>query len=266
MALVVTDNRKPEDKLRFYQCGFCTASLLVDGRNCRKSRDKQGNFSHCVLDEAAWYRGSFSIGKLSKPCCGPCLAAWPSWKTKQVNKASNHFWKHSHQICDGCVVTSEIEGVAVAADAPGVAAPAAAPTPQQPPPPPQPPINHAMQQLRTMENKVAVLEAQIGEMQVASEVMSEKFEERMIKMQLALEAKMDEQEQRMSVRMDMRDDKVAELEVQVAMMSKTIDAQDDCEDAYVVPQKETGLQWHNVKSSDPHDEERLPHDCARMMQ
>ena len=110
-----------------------------------------------------------------------------------------------------------------------------------------------------METKVAVLEAQVGEM-------SEKLEVRMIKMQLALEAKMDEQEQRMSVRMDMRDDKVAELEVQVAMMSKTIDAQDDCEDAYVVPQKETGLQWHNVKSSDPHDEERLPHDCARMMQ
>ena len=103
---------------------------------------------------------------------------------------------------------------------------------------------------------MAVLEAQIGEMQVACEVMSEKFEERMIKMQLALEAKMDEQEQRMSVRMDMRDDKVAELEVQVEMMSKTIDAQDNCEDA---------VQWHNVKSSNPHDEERLPHDCGRMM-
>ena len=156
-------------------------------------------------------------------------------------------------------MTLEIEGVAVAADAPGVAAPAAAPTPQQPPPPPQPPINHAMQQLRIMETKVAVLEAQVGEM-------SEKFEVRMIKMQLALEAKMDEQEQRMSVRMDMRDDKVAELEVQVAMMSKTIDAQDDCEAAYVVPQKEKTLHWHKLTSSDPHDEERLPHDCARMMQ
>ena len=162
-------------------------------------------------------------------------------------------------------MTSEIEGVAVAADAPGVAAPAAAPTPQQPPPPPQPPINHAMQQLRTMENKVAVLEAQVGEMQVASEVMSQKFEETMVNMQLAMEAKMDEQEQRMSVRMDMRDDNVAELEAQVEMMSKTIDAQDNCEDAYFVPHEETGVQWHNVKSSNPHDEERLPHDCGRMM-
>jgi len=205
------------------------------------------------------------------------MAGWPSWTTKQAHKVAN-FWKHSHQICDDCVVTLEIAGapaiavaagapvVAVAADAPGVAAPAAAPTPQQPPPPPQPPINHAMQQLRIMETKVAVLEAQVGEMQVASEVMSEKFEVRMIKMQLALEAKMDEQEQRMSVRMDMRDDKVAELEVQVAMMSKTIDAQDDCEAAYVVPQKEKTLHWHKLTSSDPHDEERLSHDCARMMQ
>ena len=278
MALVVTDDRKPEDRVAFYQCGFCTASLFVDGRNCRKSRDNQGNFNHCVLDEAAWYKGSFSIGKNAKPCCNSCMAAWPSWKTKQANKVRYHFWKHSHQICDGCVVTSEIAGapaiavaagapvVAVAADAPGVAAPAAAPTPQQPPPPPQPPnFNHAMQHLRTMENKVAVLEAQIGEMQVASEVMSQKFEETMVNMQLAMEAKMDEQEQRMSVRMDMRDDNVAELEAQVEMMSKTIDAQDNCEDAYFVPHEETGVQWHNVKSSNPHDEERLPHDCGRMM-
>jgi len=231
MALVVIDNRKPEDKLRFYQCGYCTASLLVDCRNCRTSTDKSGNLGHCFLDETAWYKGGFSIGQLSKPCCGPCLAAWPNWQTKQVNKASNHFWKHQHQICEGCVVTLEIEGVAVAADEPGVAAPAAAPTPQQPPPPPQPPINHAMQQLRIMETKVAVLEAQVGEM-------SEKFQVSMIKMQLALEVKMEEQEQRMSVRMDMRDDKVAELEVEIVTMSKTIDAQDGCDAAYIVPQKE----------------------------
>ena len=173
-------------------------------------------------------------------------------------------------------MTSEIEGVAVAADAPGVAAPAAAPTPQQPPPPPQPPINHAMQQLRIMETKVAVLEAQVGEMQVASEVMSEKFEERMIKMQLALEAKMDEQEQRMTVRMDMRDDTVAVLEAQVEMMSKTIeelqlaleekgDRQENCEDAYEMPHEELKVQWHQVKSSTQQDEERLPHDSGRMM-
>ena len=56
-------------------------------------------------------------------------------------------------------------------------------------------------------------------------------------MKSELEAKMYEQGQRMSVRIDMHDDKVAELEVQVAMMSKTIDAQDECEDAYVVPHK-----------------------------
>ena len=60
---------------------------------------------------------------------------------------------------------------------------------------------------------------------------------RLIKMQSELEAKMYEQGQRMSVRIDMHDGKVAELEVQVAMMSKTIDAQDECEDAYVVPHK-----------------------------
>ena len=41
MALVVIDHRKPEDKWRFFQCGFCAASLLVDCRNCRRSRDKK---------------------------------------------------------------------------------------------------------------------------------------------------------------------------------------------------------------------------------
>jgi len=84
--------------------------------------------------------------------------------------------------------------------------------------------------------------------------MRENFEMRIIKMQLELEAKMYEQAQKMSMRMDMHDDQVAELEVQVAMMSKTIDAQDDCEDAYVVPHKDTGLHWHKLKSADPHDE------------
>ena len=121
-----------------------------------------------------------------------------------------------------------------------------------------------------METKVAVLEAQIGEMQVASEVISQKFEETMVKMQLAMEAKMDAQEQRMSVRMDMRDDNVAVLEAQVEMMSKTIeemqlameekrDAQEDCEDAQFiqVPHEQTGVQWHNIKSSNPSDDERL---------
>ena len=72
---------------------------------------------------------------------------------------------------------------------------------------------------------------------------------RIIKMQLELEAKMYEQAQKMSVRMDMHDDKVAELEVQVAMMSKTIDAQDDCEDAYVVPHKAISLYWHKFESA-----------------
>jgi hypothetical protein len=276
----------PEDRVAFYQCGFCSASLLVDGRNCRKSRDSQGNFNDCVLEEAAWYKGSFSLGKNAKPCCTSCIQPWTSWKTRQANKVAR-FWKHSHQICDGCIVTLEIAGapaiavaagapvVAVAADAPGVAAPAAAPTPQPPPPPLQPPnFNQAVQHLRTMETKVAVLEAQIGEMQVASEVMSQKFEETMVNMQLGMEAKMDAQEQRMSVRMDMRDDIVAVLEAQVEMMSKTIeelqlameekrDAQDNCEAAQF--DEETGVQWHNVKSSSPHDEDRIPHDCGRMM-
>ena len=174
------------------------------------------------------------------------------------------------------MVTLEIEGVAVAADAPGVAAPAAAPTPQQPPPPPQPPINHAMQQLRIMETKVAVLETQIGEIVATSEVMSQTCEERMIKMQLAMDAKMDEQEQRMTVRMDMRDDTVAVLEAQVDLMSKTIeelqlaleekgDRQENCEDAYEMPQEELKVQWNQVKSSTQQDEERLPHESGRMM-
>ena len=74
-------------------------------------------------------------------------------------------------------------------------------------------------------------------MQVAFDKKPENLEMRLIKMQSELEAKMYEQGQRMSVRIDMHDDKVAELEVQVAMMSKTIDAQDECEDAYVVPHK-----------------------------
>ena len=277
----------PGNRVAFYQCGFCSASLQVDCRNCRNSRDSRGNFSDCVLDEVAWYKGSFSIGKHGKPCCTSCMAGWPSWTTNQAHKVA-FFWKHSHQICDDCVVTLEIAGApaiavaagapvgAIAADAPGVAAPAAAPTPHQPPPPRQPPINHAMQQLRIMETKVAVLEAQVGEIQLVSAVMSQKFEETMVKLQLDMEAKMEAQEQRMSVRMDTCDDTVAVLEAQVEMMSKTIeelqlaleekrDRQENCEDAYEMPHEEIGVQWHKVKSSSPHDEERLPHDSGRMM-
>ena len=123
MALVVLDHRKPDDKSKFFQCGFCDASLWVDCRNCCRSRDKRGNLAHCRVEETAWYRGGFSLGKLSKPCCGPCLEPWPDWRTRQENKASNNFWKHPHQICGECVVTLEIEGVAVAVDAAGVAAP-----------------------------------------------------------------------------------------------------------------------------------------------
>ena len=93
-----------------------------------------------------------------------------------------------------------------------------------------------------------------------------------------MEAKMDAQEQRMSVRMDMRDDNVAVLEAQIEVMSKTIeelqltieekrDAQEDREDAQFiqVPHEQTGVQWHNIKSSNPHDEERIPHELGRMM-
>ena len=178
------------------------------------------------------------------------------------------------------MVTLEIEGVAVAVDAAGVAAPAAAPMPQQPPPPPHPPGNHAMQQRDIMETEVTVLETQSREIVATSEVMSRTCEERMIKMQLALEVKMDEQEQRMTVRMDMRDDTVAMLEAQVEMMSKTIeelqlaleekgDRQENCEEAYEMPQEELKVQWNKVKSSTQQDEERIgeriPHENGRMM-
>ena len=174
------------------------------------------------------------------------------------------------------MVTLEIEGVAVAVDAAGVAAPAAAPMPQQPPPPPHPPGNHAMQQRDIMETKVTVLETQSREIVATSEVMSRTCEERMIKMQLALEVKMEEQEQRMTVRMDIRDDHIAMLEREVETMSKTIeelqlaleekgDRQENCEEAYEMPQEELKVQWNQVKSSTQQDEERLPHETGRMM-
>ena len=74
----------------------------------------------------------------------------------------------------------------------------------------------------------------------------------------------------------MRDDTVAVLEAQVEMMSKTIDElqlaleekgdrQENCEDAYEMPQEELKVQWNQVKSSTQQDEERLPHDSGRMM-
>ena len=178
------------------------------------------------------------------------------------------------------MVTLEIEGVAVAVDAAGVAAPAAAPMPQQPPPPPHPPGNHAMQQRDIMETKVTVLETQSREIVATSEVMSRTCEERMIKMQLALEVKMEEQEQRMTVRMDIRDDHIAMLEREVETMSKTIeelqlaleekgDRQENCEEAYEMPQEELKVQWNKVKSRTQQDEERIgeriPHENGRMM-
>ena len=193
----------PDDRVVYYQCGFCSAFLVVDGRGCQNTRDCQGNLNDCLPEEVAWYKASFSIGKHGKPCCTSCIQAWSTWKTKQANKVAR-FMKYGNQICEGCTVTLQIAGapaVAVAADAPGVAAPAAAPTPQPmqfaPPPPPPPPqpqnFNQAMLNLRTVETKVAVLEAQVGEMQVATEAMSQKFEETMVEMQLAMEAKMDAQ-------------------------------------------------------------------------
>ena len=282
----------PEDRVAFYQCGFCSASLLVDGRNCRKTRDSQGNFNDCVLEEAAWYKGSFSIGRNAKPCCSTCIQPWPSWKTRQANKVAR-FWKHSHQICDGCICTLEIAGapaiavaagapvVALSADAPGVAAPAAAPTPQpvqftpQPPPPPlQPPnFNQAMQHFRTMETKVAVLEAQIGDMQVASEVTSQKFEETMVNLQLAMESKMHEQDQRMVERLNMRDDTVQLLEAQIQWMSNTIEelqlqlaikareVHEDCEDTLSLPHSDViDGKWDKVKGFNPEGGERFSND------
>ena len=272
----------PEDRVAFYQCGFCTASLLVDGRNCRKTRDSQGNFNDCVLEEAAWYKGSFSIGRNAKPCCSSCIQPWPSWKTRQANKVAR-FWKHSHQICDGCICTLEIAGapaiavaagapaVAVAAHAPGVAAPAAAPTAQPPPPPFQPPnLDQAMQHLR---GKVAELEAQTSDMRVAAVVTRQNFEETMMNLQLAMESKMQEQEQRSAARMDMQDDSLAGLQAQNLVMSKTIEelqrameareAHEDCEDTYLVPHSD--VQWESIKSSNPEDEERHSHDYGRLM-
>ena len=263
----------PDNRVGHYQCGFCSSFLVVDGRGCQKTRDCKGNHADCSLDEVAWYKASFSIGKHGKPCCSTCIQPWDTWIKRQNNKVES-FIKYGNHICEGCTVTLQIPNapaVAVAAVAPVAAAPAAAPTPQPvqfaPPPPPPPPqpqnINQALITLRTMETKVAVLEAQM-------EVMSQKMEETM--------AEMDVQANTMNERMQARDDDVAVLAAQIKVMSQTIwelqltmeekrdvqEARDD--DQFVkVPHEQTGVQWHNIKSSNPSDDERLPHDMGRLM-
>ena len=44
------------------------------------------------------------------------------------------------------------------------------------------------------------------------------------------------------------------------------DAQEDREDAQFiqVPHEQTGVQWHNIKSSNPSDDEPLPQDTGRL--
>ena len=283
MALVITDGRRAVDKIAFLQCAHCTATVYIDGTNCQKTRDRMGTHSHCQLEEIGWYKASFSMGKKSKPCCGSCMGGYPNHSSAQANKVTNNYWKHCHQICPGCTVFAEIGGipsiavpagdpaVAVAAHAPGVAAPTAAPTAQPPPPPFHPP--NLVQEVQHLRGKVAELEAQTSDMQVAAEVTRQKFEETMVNLQLAMESKMQEQEQRSAARMDMQDDNLAGLQAQNLVMSKTIEelqlameareAHEDCEDTYLVPHSVD--QWENIKSSNPEDEERHSHDYGRLM-
>ena len=151
--------------------------------------------------------------------------------------------------------------------------------PQPPPPPPQPQnFNQAMITLRTMQTKVAVLEAQM-------QAMSEKMEETMAQMQLKMEhqmdaqtMEMDAQARRMNEKIEARDDEVAVLEAEVEVMSEKImelqltmeekgDAQEarDDEQFVKVSVEQPGVQWHNIKSSNESDDDRLPHDMGRLM-
>ena len=103
-------------------------------------------------------QGGVLTWKIIQTLLWAMLGAMARLANQTGKQSQQYFWEAPHQICGECVVTLEIEGVAVAADAPGVHTPAAAPTPQQPPPPPHPPGNHAMQQRDIMETKVTVLE------------------------------------------------------------------------------------------------------------
>ena len=281
MALVVSDGRKAEDKLAHLQCSYCTATLYINGQNCQLSHDSSGKPSVCNLDEIGWFKGSFSIGKGSKPCCGSCLVKNPAQNAKQANKVKYNFWKFHHRICPGCTVYAEIDGApafAVAAShAPAAAAHAATPAAQPPPPPfaaqpPPPPLqppnaNPEMHQLRT---RVAVLEAQ----QVSASEITQNFEETMVNLQLAMESKMHEQEQRMVERLNMRDDTVQLLEAQIQWMSNTIEelqlqlaikareeVHEDCEDTLSLPHSDViDGKWDTVKGFNAEGGERFSND------
>ena len=100
----------------------------------------------------------------------------------------------------------------------------------------------------------------------------------MAEMQLTMEHQMDVQAKTMNERMQARDDDVAILEAQIEVMSQKFvelqltmeekrdvqEARDD--DQFVkVPDEQTEVQWHNIKSSNPSDDERLPHEMGRLM-
>ena len=146
-----------DDRVRHFQCGFCSSFLVVDGRGCQKTRDCKGHFNDCILEEVAWYKASFSIGKHAKPCCSTCIQAWPTWKTKQANKVE-HFMKYGNQICEECTVTLQIP------NALPVAPPQ--PAPQAPQPPPAPVLNLATiaQHQTVMGGFITSLQTELGDL------------------------------------------------------------------------------------------------------
>ena len=95
-----------DDRVRHFQCNYCPSFLVFDCTNCQKTRDCKGHFNDCILEEVAWYKGSFSLGKHARPCCSTCMLDWPTAKTRQANKVES-FMKYGHQICAGCTVVME---------------------------------------------------------------------------------------------------------------------------------------------------------------
>ena len=169
------------------------------------------------MEEVLWWKGGMSISGGSN-YCSTCLSGFPKWQSRQNNKATNEFWKRKDQICRGCIV--HVNGVApaeappaasshevrdqwhaaaVAADRqcrwsrvpaadPAVAVPPGLATqpPQPPPPPPRPPTVEVISEvMRTMQDQLARLEAQIED---ADEV-TQTMEVRLVTMEAASEDK-----------------------------------------------------------------------------
>ena len=146
MALALTN--------RIFQCHYCANNVEVNNSQCLMTLNWNGIEEQCKPEEILWHRGGMVIHR-GKNCCKNCVVNYPSWATRQKNRADNEFHKWPGQICRCC--TAVFTDLSIVAGVPLGPAPAEF---AGPPPPPPLSMQMIMQTIRNLEAKVATLEAE----------------------------------------------------------------------------------------------------------